>query len=139
MILMNTLFKNLINGGLLTCLSKDVAYLALAEIHEGVCGAHQAGDKMKWTLYRQRVYWPTMIKDCMDYAKACDNCQKCANIQHVQASDLHLIIKPWPFRGWAMDIIGLIYPSSLKGHKFILVAIDYFSKWVKAKALKEIT
>ena len=38
-----------------------------------------------------------------------------------------------------MDIIHQIYPSSSKGHKFILVAIDYFSKWVKAKTLKDIT
>jgi hypothetical protein len=41
------------------------------------------------------------------------------------------IIKPWPFRGWAIDRIGQIYPPSSKGHKLVLVAMDYFTKWVE--------
>ena len=49
------------------------------------------------------------------------------------------IIKPWLFRGWAIDLIGQIFPSSSKGHKFILVAIDYFTKWVEAIPLKNVT
>ena len=49
------------------------------------------------------------------------------------------IIKPWPFRGWAIDMIGQIYPPSSKGHKFILVANDYFTKWVEAIPLKKVT
>ena len=49
------------------------------------------------------------------------------------------IIKPWPFRGWAIDLIGQIYPPSSKGHKFILVATDYFTKWVEAIPLKKVT
>ena len=138
MILGYTLFKNSSDGGLLTCLSEDKAYLALVEVPKGISGAHQAGDRMKWTLYQQRVYWPTMIKDCMDYTKAYDSCQRHANTQHVPASDLHLIVKPWPFRGWAMDIIGQVNSPSLKGHKFILVAFDYFSMWAEAEDLKEI-
>jgi len=49
------------------------------------------------------------------------------------------ITKPWPFRGWAIDLIGQIYPPSSKGHKFILVASDYFAKWVEAIPLKKVT
>jgi len=49
------------------------------------------------------------------------------------------IIKPWPFRGWAIDLIGQIYPPSSKGHKFILVATDYFTMWVEAIPLKKVT
>ena len=49
------------------------------------------------------------------------------------------IIKPWPFRGWGIDLIGQIFPPSSKGHKFILVAIDYFTKWVEAIPLKMVT
>ena len=49
------------------------------------------------------------------------------------------IIKPWPFRGWGVDLIGQIFPPSSKGHKFILVATDYFTKWVKAIPLKMVT
>ena len=48
------------------------------------------------------------------------------------------IIKPWPFRTWGIDLIGQIYPPSSKNHKFILVATDYFTKWVEAIPLKTV-
>ena len=49
------------------------------------------------------------------------------------------IIKPWPFRGLGIDLIGQIYPPSSKNYKFILVATDYFTKWVEAIPLKNVT
>ena len=49
---------------------------------------------------------------------------------------LHSIVNPWPFREWAMDLIGKIYPASSKGHNFILVATNYFTKWVEAPLKK---
>ena len=52
---------------------------------------------------------------------------------------LHPIIKPWPFRGWGLDFIGQIYPPSSKGHRFVLVATDYFTKWTGGVPLKNMT
>ena len=49
------------------------------------------------------------------------------------------IIKPWPFRGWGIDMIGQIFPASSKGHKFIIAATDYFAKWVEAVPMKKVT
>ena len=137
-ILGDNLFKKSVEGNLLNCLGNEEAYLAMAEVHEGICGAHQAGEKMKWTLNRQRVYWPTMEKDCNNYAKSCQECQQHGQVQNVPADELHSVIKPWPFRGWALDLIGLIHPPSTKGHRYILVAIDYFTKWVEAIPLKDV-
>jgi hypothetical protein len=57
----------------------------------------------------------------------------------VPASMLHPVVKPWPFRGWGLDFIGEIRPSSFKGHRFILVAIDYFTKWIEAVPLRNMT
>ncbi|XP_070007387.1 uncharacterized protein [Nicotiana sylvestris] len=45
----------------------------------------------------------------------------------------------WPFAAWGMDVIGLIEPVASKGHRFILVAIDYFTKWVEAASYKTVT
>ena len=39
---------------------------------------------------------------------------------------------PWPFATWGIDVIGRITPKSTNGHEYILVAIDYFTKWVEA-------
>ena len=52
--------------------------------------------------------------------------------------ELHSIVKPWPFRGWVMDLIRKIYLASSKEHNFILVATDYFTKWVKVVPLKKV-
>jgi IS30 family transposase len=52
---------------------------------------------------------------------------------------LNPIIKPWPFRGWGIDLIGQINSPSSKGHKFVLLATDYFTKWLEAIPLKKVT
>jgi hypothetical protein len=58
-----------------------------------------------------------MLEDCFEYYKGCQDYQKFGNIQRVPASALNPIIKPWPFRGWGIDLIGQINPPSSKGHK----------------------
>ena len=47
-------------------------------------------------------------------------------------SELHALTSPWSFSVWGIDIIGKISPKSSSGHEFILVTIDYFTKWVEA-------
>lgn len=49
---------------------------------------------------------------------------------------MHSIVKSWPLRGWAIDVIGKIYPASCKQYCFILMATDYFTKCAKAIPLK---
>ena len=92
---------------------------------------------MRWLIRRHNYYWPSILRDCIQYSKGCQQCQRHGTIQRVPADDLYSIVKPWPFRSWAMDLIGKIYPSSSKGHCFILIATDYFSKWVEAVPLKK--
>jgi hypothetical protein len=124
---------------LLKCLGPDQARLAMAEVHEGICGTHQSAPKMKWLLRRAYFYCPTMIADCFRYYKGCEECQKHGDVQLVPAALLHPIIKPWPFRGWGLDFIGKIHPPSTKGHCFVIVATDYFTKWTEAIPLKNMT
>jgi hypothetical protein len=79
-----------------------------------------------------------MLEDCFKYYKGCQACQRFGKIQIVPASVMNPIIKPWPFRGWAMDMIGQINPSSSKGHQWVLAAIDYFKKWVEAVPMRSV-
>jgi hypothetical protein len=67
----------------------------VSNTHSGACGSHQAGHKMKLILFRQGVHWPSMLKDYIDFAKGCQECQVHVGIQHVPASELHSIIKTW--------------------------------------------
>ncbi|XP_020424516.1 uncharacterized protein LOC109950359 [Prunus persica] len=118
---------------LLRCLGKTEYMKVMGETHEGVCGAHQGGRKMCWLIRRYGYFWPTMMKDCIDYSKGCEACQRHGPIQQAPSVPMNPVVKPWPFRGWAMDLIGKIYPASNQQHCFIIVATDYFTKWVEAK------
>jgi hypothetical protein len=108
----------------------------MREIHEGICGTHQSAHKMKWLLYRVKFYWSTMLNDYFRYYKGCESCQKFENVQLAPATMLHPIIKPWPFRDWALDFVGQINPASSEGHRFVLVTTDYFTKWTEVIPLK---
>ncbi|XP_059669124.1 uncharacterized protein LOC132314258 [Cornus florida] len=130
--------KGLEDGLLLQCISKEESLQVMAEVHEGSCGTHQAGIKMRWLIRRYGYYWPRMRKDCIDYSKGCQVCQRHGPIQNVPAKELQLIIKLWPFRGWGLDLIGKINPPSSEGHHWVIVATDYFTKWVEAKACKAV-
>ncbi|GKV43324.1 hypothetical protein SLEP1_g50628 [Rubroshorea leprosula] len=110
----------------------------LSDVHDGICGAHQAEIKMRWLIRRHGFFWPSVLKDCIAYAKGCKSYQIHGPLQRVPASELNSIVKPWPFRGWAIDLIGKVYPPSSKGHSFIIVATDYFTKWVEAKPMKKV-
>ena len=59
-------------------------------------------------------------------------------VRHVPITDLHAVVKPWPFRGWAMDMMGKIHTPFSRHHCFILVATGYFTKWVEAKPYKAV-
>jgi hypothetical protein len=76
-----------------------------------------------------------MLVDCFKYYKGCQVCHKFDELQLVPAAELHHIIKPWPFSRWGLDFIGEIHPSPSKGHRFVLVATNYFMKWTEVVAL----
>jgi hypothetical protein len=59
---------------LLKCLGEEQAKVAVREVHDGICGAHQSAYKMNWLLQRSGFYWPTMMDDCVKYQKGCEEC-----------------------------------------------------------------
>ncbi|XP_050233340.1 uncharacterized protein LOC126681828 [Mercurialis annua] len=135
-VMADELYKRGSDGLLFRCISPREAMFVLAEVHEGIAGAHKAGPQMRWLIHKYAFYWLKMEQDCIRYSRGCEACQKCGPVQHVPTETLHSIIKPWPFCGWAVDLIGKIYPSSSKGHAFVIIATDYYSKWVEAAPLK---
>ena len=74
-----------------------------------------------------------MKQDAEAYVKKCDRCQRHAPIPRMPSKVLNPITNPWPFVQWGMDIVRpLLVVASQK--KFLLMTIDYFSKWVEAEA-----
>ncbi|CAL9012220.1 unnamed protein product [Prunus brigantina] len=139
LIYQNELYRKGSDSLLLLCPSTEDIKVIMTESHKGICGAHQSGVKMRWLVRRHGYYWPTILKNCIEYAKGCIKRQIYGPIQRVPVEALHPVTKPWPFRGWAVDIIGKIYPDASNQHAWILVATDYFTKWVEEKSYRSIS
>ncbi|RVW18052.1 Retrovirus-related Pol polyprotein from transposon 17.6 [Vitis vinifera] len=108
-----TLYRLSVDGILLLCLDRASADRVMREVHAGVY--------------------------CCQFIQRCPECQMHGDLIHVPPSELHALTSPWPFSVWGIDIIGKISPKSSNGHEFILVAIDYFTKWVEAASYAKLT
>ncbi|XP_008229457.1 PREDICTED: uncharacterized protein LOC103328826 [Prunus mume] len=132
------LYRRSFEGLFLRCLGEEDASKAMEQVHSGICGAHQSGPKLHFQIKRMSYYWPTMVKDCMDYVKKYQACQFHANFIHQPPEPLHPTITSWPFDAWGLDVMGPIAPKSSDGHSYIIAATNYFSKWAEAVPLKEV-
>ncbi|XP_058216783.1 uncharacterized protein LOC131327654 [Rhododendron vialii] len=108
------------------CVSGSEATRIMEEVHEGVCGPHMSGVMLARKILRQGYFWFTMESQ-YEYENAYMNCFLFGMTSH------------WPFSVWGIDVIGMIRLSASNGHRFILVAIDYFTKWVEAESFKTLT
>jgi hypothetical protein len=72
-----------------------------------------------------------MLNDSFRYYRGCESCQKFGDVQLAPVAMLHPIIKLWSFRGWALDFVGQIHPASSEVHRFVLVTMNYFTKWTE--------
>ena len=80
-----------------------------------------------------------METDYSQFAQRCPECQIHGDLIHIPPLELHALTSPWPFSIWGIDIIGKISSKSSSGHEFILIAIDYFTKWVEAASYARLT
>uniref|UniRef100_A0A2N9H521 Uncharacterized protein n=1 Tax=Fagus sylvatica TaxID=28930 RepID=A0A2N9H521_FAGSY len=132
------LFRKGFHGEPLRCLSLAESQTVMKEAHSGECGEHQGKKRLYQLLLTLGYYWPTMKKDTADFVKSCHTCQLQANLIHTHPTSLQNMATPWPFHTWGLDLIGPINPSS-GGYIWILVATEYFSKWVEAIPLRKAT
>ena len=96
----------------------------------------------KRRLYKQLLqlgyYWLTMKKSSEELVKTCHACQGLRDAIHTHPNVLQDMTTSWPFHTWRLDLIRPINPPS-NGHIWILIATEYFTKWVKAIPLKKAT
>nr|KYP68865.1 Retrovirus-related Pol polyprotein from transposon 297 family [Cajanus cajan] len=132
------LYKRGISSPLLKCLAPEQAHYVLREIHEGICGTHSGSRTLAAKVVRAGYYWPTMVADCAEFVQQCKPCQQFGPITHQPPEELHSITVPWPFSIWGMDILGPFPPAKAQV-KFLIVAVDHFTKWIEAEAVATIT
>ncbi|VFQ73599.1 unnamed protein product [Cuscuta campestris] len=132
------LCKRSYNGVLLRCLGAAEAKALMEEIHEGVCAAHQGPYSISRRAIIQGYFWTTMRKDCEEYVRKCPTCQQFQNMPGRPATNYTPISSVIPFSRWGIDIVGAL-PKGAGQARWIVVAIDYFTKWVEAEPLAGIT
>ncbi|GMP36183.1 hypothetical protein CsSME_00008389 [Camellia sinensis var. sinensis] len=116
------------------CVDEKESKRLMDAIHGGECGSHMSGAMLARRILRQGYYWSTMEEDCIGFVQRCHKCQIHANRMNILLSMLYNMTCPWPFSVWGIDVIGAVTPKGSNGHEYILVAIDYFTKWVKAQS-----
>ena len=85
LIYQNELYRKGYDGLLLLCPNAKDEAVILNESHEEIYGVHQSGIKMRWLVRRHGYYWPTILKDCIEYARGCVKCQIYGPIQRISA------------------------------------------------------
>jgi hypothetical protein len=108
------------------------------EIHAGLCGAHIGSRPLLGKVFRQGFYWPKAASDAAELKQKCENCQRCARDQKQPSSLAQLIQPTWPLQRWGLDLLGPL-PLAQGNLKDVVVAVEYFSKWIEAKPLATIT
>ncbi|GJZ72369.1 reverse transcriptase domain-containing protein [Tanacetum coccineum] len=101
--------------------------------HNGPIGGHHGANYIAKKIFDSRFYWPTIYRDAHDLVTRCDACQHQGKISQRDEMPQNAIQVCEIFDVWGIDFMGP-FPSS-RGNKYILVAVDYLSKWVEAKAL----
>ncbi|GKV17243.1 hypothetical protein SLEP1_g27774 [Rubroshorea leprosula] len=132
------LYKRSYSLPLLRCLTPYEAEYALREVHEGVCGSHVGARTLAHKVLRQGYYWPNMQEDAKKFVQRCQKCQFFAHLTHKLAEELTSMTAPWPFAQWGVDLLGP-FIKAVGGATHLVVAVDYFTKWVEAKPLSCLT
>lgn len=132
------LFRQSFSGPLLRYLGPAQAKLVLTDIHEGSCRAHIGGRNLAHKVMSQGYYWSYLAREAAQYVRKCDKCQKHAPTSNAPAEELNTLGVPWVFARWGMDILGPL-PTAPGGFRYVLLSIDYFTKWVEAESYVAIT
>ncbi|XP_059668857.1 uncharacterized protein LOC132313936, partial [Cornus florida] len=116
------------------CVPDNETTSVLNFCHTLACGEHFSAKKTADKVLQSGFYWPSLFRDAYNFYKSCERCQKLKSISRRDMMPLTPILIIKIFDVWGIDFMGP-FPSSY-GYKYILVAVDYVSKWVEAEATK---
>ena len=112
------------------CVPEDEMHNILDHCHTLPCGGHFGGQRTAAKVLQSGFYWPSLFKDAHQFVSTCDKCQRMGNISRKDEPPMHPILEVELFDLWGIDFMGP-FPASYN-NLYILLAVDYVSKWVEA-------
>ena len=124
------------NDGIST--SRLVPYLPFAKRADVVSQYHESfghcGYETMVKLLSPRVWWSSMKVDLRNWLRSCPACQVNGRRSNTHKDVMHPLNVPNAFSRWHLDFIGEL-PTTLKGNRWILMAVDYATNWPIARAV----
>jgi hypothetical protein len=134
----NLLFWKNPTGVLLRCINQEESTKIMTGFHNSECGGHHYWKTTAHKILRVGYYWPSLFSDVCKFVKTCDKCQRFAGKQQLKYLPLKPVVVTGIFLQWGLEFIREIHPPYSNQHKWILVATDYFTKWIEAIPTKNV-
>lgn len=131
MIISDTLYHRGVDIVLQRCLTHEEAEKVLNDCHLGTCGGHLSSYVIAQKVLRASYFWPTIFKDCILAVKSFHACHIFDRETILPPAPLHPIVDVGTFTKWGIDFMTF-NPTSAGGHGYIIVAVNYFTKWAEA-------
>jgi ribonuclease HI len=132
------LYKKGVSQPMLKCVTETEGIQILREVHSGTCGSHAGPRALAAKVIRQGFYWPAIICAANRVTRSCEAFQKFSPRSGNPSQFTKLIAHTWPLQRWGLDIVGPL-PMAQGNLKFTFVAVEYFTKWIEARAVTTIT
>jgi hypothetical protein len=116
------------------CIPEPDQSSVISFCHDHACGGYFSAKKTAAKILQCDFYWSTIFQDAHTYCVSCEHCQKLGSISRRNMMPLNPILIVEICDVWGIDFMGP-FPTSF-GYLYILVAVDYMSKWVEAAACK---
>ena len=112
------------------CIPDDEFESVLTFCHTLACGGHFSAKRTARKVLESGLFWPNLFRDAHEFCKKCSRCQFVGNISRKHEMPQQPLLFCEVFDVWGIDFMGP-FPTSF-GYLYILLAMDYVSKWVEA-------
>eukprot|EP00253_Pinus_taeda_P003394 PITA_03394 len=126
----DTLYRFGVDSILRRCLTLEEVERVLNDCHSGACGGHMSGYATAQKILCVGYFWPSIFKDCILSVRSCHECQIYQRKMRAPPAPLHPVVTISPFAKWGIDYMTC-NSLSVGGHGYIIVVVDYFTKWVE--------